>query len=87
MIFGFFQISLVLSNVFKSGKENMLVEKINVIKRTFFIQSKIVKSSGTFLNLNESSVLELDPLPQEKTKKLKNTKRKNLTIPSTKIYN
>tara|TARA_B100001057_G_scaffold384502_1_gene390980 strand:+ start:1513 stop:1677 length:165 start_codon:yes stop_codon:yes gene_type:complete len=54
------------------------------MKRIFFIQSRIVKSSGTFLNWNELSVLELDPLPQEKTKKQKITKRKNLTIPITK---
>ena len=62
----------------------MLLEKIKVMKRIFFIQSRIVKSSGTFLNWNELSVLELDPLPQEKTKKQKITKRKNLTIPITK---
>tara|TARA_B100001093_G_scaffold399309_1_gene386773 strand:+ start:370 stop:558 length:189 start_codon:yes stop_codon:yes gene_type:complete len=61
----------------------MLLEKINVMKRNFFIQSRIVKSSGTFLNWNEFSVLEFDPLPQEKTKKQKNTIRENLKIPTT----
>ena len=71
----------------KSGKENMLLEKINVMKRIFFIQSRIVKSSGTLLNWNESSVLELDPLPQEKTKKQRKIKRKNLTIPTSKSNN
>ena len=63
----------------------MLLEKINVMKRIFFIQSRIVKSSGTFLNWNVSSVLELDPLPQEKIKKEMLIKIKILISLSIKI--
>ena len=65
----------------------MLLEKINVMKRIFFIQSRIVKSSGTFLNWNVSSELELEPLPQEKIKKETITKIKLLISLSIKILN
>tara|TARA_Y100000992_G_C21021466_1_gene375946 strand:+ start:183 stop:419 length:237 start_codon:yes stop_codon:yes gene_type:complete len=65
----------------------MLLEKINVMKRIFFIQSRSVKSSGTFLNWNVSSELELDPLPQEKIKKEIIIKIKLLISLSIKILN